>query len=257
MKKWLSNFEKKLSDYLTKKKNHWDNINREKRCRDLNNMLDVISEKIEKLGIFGTVEWVGTLNKTAINLLNKDNYFNCKRNLNNIENPHKYITKKLDDLCEDISYLNDNKVQLVKMKKCDPIFTYIKDKKNEIFKKIDDDRMQDKDIFGFCKKCTRESIESRLKTINCTIEETLAAEKLQDSGDLAETEADKALIAPVGDDQEGDAFEDVLEDLPSSFEIPEDIKTYGALSAAGTFFVGLLFYRVNYNHQKMDINILL
>ncbi|KMZ76673.1 hypothetical protein PVIIG_05160 [Plasmodium vivax India VII] len=220
-------------------------------------MLDVISEKIEKLGIYGTVEWVDTLNNTAIDLLYKDKDFNCKRKIHNIDNPHKYITKKLDDLCEDISYLNDNKLQLVKMKKCDPIFTYIKDKKNEIFKKIAVDGIQDKDIFGFCEKCTRESIESRLKAIDCTIEETLAAEKLQESGDLAESEADKALIAPVGDDQEGDAFEDVLEDLPSSFKIPEDIKTYGALSAAGTFFVGLLFYRVNYNHPKIDVNILL
>ncbi|KMZ83526.1 hypothetical protein PVBG_00606 [Plasmodium vivax Brazil I] len=256
MNQWLSNFEKKLSAYLSKKKNAWDKINRKKRCRDLNNMLDVISEGIEKLRIYGTVKWVGTLNETAITLLNRDKDFNCIRKLDNIENPHKYITKKLDDLCEDIYYLNDNKAKLIKKDKCDSILKYITDKKNEIFKKIADDGIQDKDIFGFCEKCTRESIESMLKTINCTIEESPAAEKLQESGDLAETEADKAVMAPVEDEQEVDEYAHVLEDSPSAFEIPEDIKTYGALSAAGTFFVCLLFYRVNYNHPKIDINIL-
>ncbi|CAI7722571.1 VIR protein [Plasmodium vivax] len=206
-------------------------------------MLDVISEKIENLRIFGTVEWVNTLNKTAIALLSRDTDFNCERKIHNIDNRHKYITKKLDDLCEDISYLNDNKEKLVKLKKCDPIVTYIKDKTNELFKNIYDDHFEDKDIFCFSKECTRQSIESKLETMNCTIEESPAAEQLQDPGDLAESEADKALIAPVGDDQEVDAYADVLEDSPSAFEIPEDIKTYGALSAAGTFFVGLLFYR--------------
>ncbi|SCA83434.1 VIR protein [Plasmodium vivax] len=206
-------------------------------------MLDVISEKTENLRILDLFFLSHKLNETAITLLNRDKDFNCIRKLDNIENPHKYITKKLDDLCEDIYYLNDNKAKLIKKDKCDSILKYITDKKNEIFKKIADDGIQDKDIFGFCEKCTSESIESMLKTINCTIEESPAAEKLQESGDLAETEADKAVMAPVEDEQEVDEYAHVLEDSPSAFEIPEDIKTYGALSAAGTFFVCLLFYR--------------
>ncbi|SBT74285.1 hypothetical protein, conserved [Plasmodium ovale] len=123
---WSTTMKQYLEDYINSNVDNWTNSNEGKRCRDLNHILNSIIKKIKtKKSYKPSYDLVeGYINSAATYSLQvqtkkcfrdlKDNY-----DLDNIENK-----KKIDDLCEDVAYIN-GKVSKINVDHCKEIENYI------------------------------------------------------------------------------------------------------------------------------------
>ncbi|SBT72854.1 hypothetical protein, conserved [Plasmodium ovale] len=124
---WGTTWPNYLGDYINDYMNDWSKSNFEKRCRDLNYILDFILKKIEKKlqDSQGPYELIKNyINQAAITHL-KPWDDECIRDSkipeysDDIEN-----MKNIDDLCEDITYIN-GKFSEINSDHCNEIKSYI------------------------------------------------------------------------------------------------------------------------------------
>ncbi|SBT55945.1 PIR Superfamily Protein [Plasmodium ovale wallikeri] len=124
---WGNTWPPYLGNYINDYMNDWSNSNFEKRCRDLNHILDFILKRIKRKipdsqGPYELIkEYINKAAETHLSSWGND----CKRNsklnthYDDIEN-----LKKIDDFCEDIAYLEKN-ISEIHSNDCKQIEIYI------------------------------------------------------------------------------------------------------------------------------------
>ncbi|SCO73024.1 VIR protein [Plasmodium vivax] len=121
VEKWINEFRKRLDNYLKKETAEWNHINPDKRCSDLNFIIDVIVERIEKSKLRNNMYHAHNVLKTSTELIN--NYLPIKynRSFNNDIKDGAIFKKYFDNLCEDSSYIISNIEKVKKGGRCNAI----------------------------------------------------------------------------------------------------------------------------------------
>ncbi|SBT58382.1 PIR Superfamily Protein [Plasmodium ovale wallikeri] len=125
---WSTVFPQHLFNYFNNHISGWTEDNKEKRCRDLNYLLDFILKRIkakEETNSLVPYKLIESYINNAAELYLKPWSEECQRN-SKLNTHYEYIEnlKKIDDFCEDIAYLEKN-ISEIRNNDCKQIETYI------------------------------------------------------------------------------------------------------------------------------------
>ncbi|SCO65450.1 VIR protein [Plasmodium vivax] len=118
---WIDKFRERLLNYLMNETAEWKSIKPEKRCSDLNFIIDVIVERIEKSKLRDNIYHAHNVLKTSTELINHHSPTNCARSFNTNIKDGVIFKRYFDNLCEDSSFIISNIEQIKKGGKCKAI----------------------------------------------------------------------------------------------------------------------------------------
>ncbi|SBT57068.1 PIR Superfamily Protein [Plasmodium ovale wallikeri] len=169
--RWVKNVEKNFSDNLKKQKVIIDDNTLEKRCRDLYYLIYGILNQFKNLRNYGhiyngiKVTVKSHINSAFINL----KYANCMMNdtkENYYEQANLKDKKYIDDICEDIKYIDSNISDINSSSKCKEIKEHILEKNSSLRTTYNPE--SDSDILKYYKFKSLDELDNIIKKIKCT-----------------------------------------------------------------------------------------
>ncbi|SBS99403.1 PIR protein [Plasmodium ovale] len=247
IKIWFSKFENNFRNYIRSQSQSWPENNSDKRCRDVNYILDVINEKIKGLKKSQFALDLHKMNTSAQYILFINPTLKCNKiSSSNISNKYKYIRKLLDNLCEDINYIRTNIDEINGKNVCKPMMTKITTNKVRLDQQLTSDIDRTNEIFKIGDDCTIDKIESMIDSITCNIESAefsatvrAGSEEHLENGEFGEAGAEE------------------IQQYLSESESSSNIKSTAiGLSLSGVVATGLLLYRTTPLGSWVNTNIL-
>ncbi|SBT55716.1 PIR Superfamily Protein [Plasmodium ovale wallikeri] len=165
---WTSNFSKYAEKYTDKYPENDSRNNSSKRCRDLIYILNVIKWEINKSSKFeGTQEIINsTIDNYISSFLTPLGYENCYIKLSTESEVIKN-KKILDDLCEDVDYVQKNTKQINSSEKCNEIREYISEQITSAKSKNMFSSAEYSDILGYY-KFSSDNFDNITQKVHCT-----------------------------------------------------------------------------------------
>ncbi|SBT72311.1 hypothetical protein, conserved [Plasmodium ovale] len=181
---WSDNFRTYSSSYLDKYPVD-TSINSNKRCRDLIYLLEYIKTRITVSPIFdGQNGYMLSNIDNFVNSLISYGYEKCTIDLTEQETLYTQNRRQFDDLCEDVTYINEKLNEINNSSQCKEIHDYIVGQKKSVRETYDLDFYKYFDILQYYSYDTFESIERIIKNIKCNNHHGVASEEtLQSSGE--------------------------------------------------------------------------
>ncbi|SBT58400.1 PIR Superfamily Protein [Plasmodium ovale wallikeri] len=163
---WSNNFIRYARGYLDKYPVDAPN-NSNKRCRDLAYFLEDIKTRIKASQIFKGENsvMIGNIDNYLQKMLMSEGYSDCPMNSPDVNTLYTENIKQLDDLCEDISYINKNTHKINNSSQCKEIEDHIAEQRSD--KEKYDLSSEYLDILRYYSYDTFENIESIIAKINC------------------------------------------------------------------------------------------
>ncbi|KMZ95250.1 hypothetical protein PVMG_05888 [Plasmodium vivax Mauritania I] len=273
VEKWINDYKQNLKQYLKDISTNLEAIDTNIHCRDLNYILDTIIERIFKLKRIKRIRLQHDIEKFTIDLLNGEfEKLNCNRKIYESNNTNMHIKKHMYDLCEDIKYIIEKKMERKGLiRYCNLVFprvlkrwkelrdVYYSNQQHEVFHS-DSNCTIDYIMKNFSdKKCNYvpEPRKGKAKTVS-----TLREQPAEDQSPALRAEARPVLDTKEGlrpdpeaaPDQEdeldpnGMEESDFLMDMPlkltSGEAEPKLDTTYAAASLCGVSLIGAMIYKV-------------
>ncbi|SBS80952.1 PIR Superfamily Protein [Plasmodium ovale curtisi] len=248
IKTWLFYFQKHFDAYIQNQLKAWSEGDGDKRCRDVNYILDVINEKIKGIKEYKFDLDLHKMNSTAEFILIKHPNLKCKRNSYvNMGNKYINIRKLLDNFCEDSNYIR-NHIEDYKQKGiCKDIISKITSNKDHLNQQLSDGIDHANKLFQISSDCTIDNINSMLESITCNSESA-------DFSATARAGAEKDLEnEEFGEEAGAEEIQQYLSESESSSNIK---STAIGLSLSGVVATGLLLYRTTPLGSWVNTNIL-
>ncbi|SBT56808.1 PIR Superfamily Protein [Plasmodium ovale wallikeri] len=197
---WQTTLPGYLYTYINDHMNEWSENNNKKRCRDLNHILDLILKKIkEKLtdssGSYDLIEQY--INKAAEAHL-KPWGSECERK-SKLPDDSDYIEnmKSIDDLCEDIAYINEN-ISKIHSNYCKKIEGYIDQQITKLNSIYEDSPSKYSDILGHYGFTSFSEINTALGNFKSKCKEgTTGASLVDDQGGMQQYSGRNASIVAI------------------------------------------------------------
>ncbi|SBT55697.1 PIR Superfamily Protein [Plasmodium ovale wallikeri] len=185
---WTSNINSYASSYLKKYPIQSNNKNHNKRCRDLAYFLEDIKTRIKASPLFdGNNSYIiGNIDNYLQHILVAEGYDDCPKNSTDENKLYTENNKKLDDLCEDITYINEKLIEINNSSQCKEIQDYIVGQEKSVRLTYNHSSSEHCDILKYYSYDTFENIEKIIKKIKCNNNHGDASEGTsQSSGDHA------------------------------------------------------------------------
>ncbi|CAG9474717.1 unnamed protein product [Plasmodium vivax] len=256
VEKWINEFRKRLDNYLKKETAEWNHINPDKRCSDLNFIIDVIVERIEKSKLRNNMYHAHNVLKTSTELINNYLPIKCNRSFNNDIKDGAIFKKYFDNLCEDSSYIISNIEKVKKGGRCNAIVNDIRIRKKalgEIVFKIFQKKFAN--FFNISEECST-NMDKILNGNFCDIPprelDSVRRQNVEGSSDHpkgaldAEQAQEESKDHAAGDDTDNEMTRPL-----ESFELelgnneePLDLNTtYAASTLLGTSLMAIILYK--------------
>ncbi|KMZ95704.1 hypothetical protein PVMG_06106 [Plasmodium vivax Mauritania I] len=263
IKSWLYNNEKKLNQYLEKKKNIWKKNEHDKYCKHLNYILDFALQAANKFDKYTFFNLSHEFDLKSIRIIERYSSSKCLRNLNNLKDENLYIKKIMYDLFDDIEYMSSDQ-NILSGKHCSKMINRIKYRwgiLNEIRFAVNNES-----IFTFDNNCTISIINDKLQALKCnnlsTPPQTGERTGAQPLSPLPSVESG---LLESGGTEDGKHTLDVEDPLDVEHSIddkdtePKLDTTYAAASLAGISLFGTILYkygpfRNRFNSRRGAIN---
>ncbi|KMZ82564.1 Pv-fam-c protein [Plasmodium vivax India VII] len=248
---WISKLQGRLDKYLKEKKHTWNTINPDKRCRDINYVIDDITHGIRQLKKHRNVWLDHQINKTVIDVLNANRFFNCDRIFKYENSKYRLQRKIMDDLCENFNYISNNMNNYKNKHMCEGVASYIASNKSYLKKLFSDVKIRNDPIFNFDSNCTIDFIEKSITPIVCN-NETKAPQALQEDSEVKlEDDVSEAALAAVeanqlDDPDPGEMAQFFIEDDTPFYLRPTNIGT----AAIGIPLLSLIIYKTKARGQN-------
>ncbi|CAI7723923.1 PIR protein [Plasmodium vivax] len=248
---WISKLQERLDTYLKNQKNIWNNIDLDKRCRDINYIINNITQGIIQLKKHNYVLLDHQINNAVKYALKANGYLNCYRDYNNENSIYRHDRKILDDLCENYNYISKNMNNYKKKHRCERVASYIEYNKSYLKELFLDEKIRDNPIFKISSNCTINYIENSIKPIVCN-NETNAPQALQgDPKVKLEDDVSEAALAAVeanqlDDPDPGEMAQFFIEDDTPFYLRPTNIGT----AAIGISLLSLIIYKTKARGQN-------
>ncbi|SBS82140.1 PIR Superfamily Protein [Plasmodium ovale curtisi] len=255
---WIHKFPEYLENYLKQNEANWLSNNKDKRCNDLNYILDAIIDNVEKFKLSNLIKLILDINTHSINVLKKHKSLDCYRELHGTFNNIEYYKKRFGLLCEDIEYIISNIDGIINSPDCNAIIANVYIRKKglmNVFKKIESSHHS---VFDSSKECMRKINRLNIRR-NCILKINDSAlheggKGLQDQGralqagdasELEEVQMPDALVGEPGEESEEDSDRlDLLRRELEEKEISSNLKTaVSAGSLVGASLISLFLYR--------------
>ncbi|SBT33202.1 PIR Superfamily Protein [Plasmodium ovale wallikeri] len=248
IKIWFSKFENNFRHYVRSQLQSWPKNNSDKRCRDVNYILDVINEKIKGIKKYKFDLDLHKMNSTAKFILFNHPNLKCSRNgYVNMGNKHKYIKKLLDNLCEDINYIRTNIDEIKGKHVCKSMMTKITTNKDRLNEQLTSDIDRTNEIFKIGDDCTIDKIGSMIDSITCNGE----------SEEFSSTVRAGAERVSENEEFGEEAGAEEIQQYLSESESSSSIKSSSiGLSLSGIVATGVLLYRTTPLGTWVNTNIL-
>ncbi|SBT55204.1 PIR Superfamily Protein [Plasmodium ovale wallikeri] len=164
---WIDNFRTYALGYLEKYPNDASN-NSNKRCRDLIYLIENIKTRITTSRIFyGENSYmIKNIDNYLQTILMPEGYDNCPMNSTNENTLYTENKKQLDDLCEDITYINEKLSEVNNSSQCKEIQDHFLGKKNSVME-TDDTSSEYVNILKYHSYDTLDNIENIIDKIKC------------------------------------------------------------------------------------------
>ncbi|SBT55904.1 PIR Superfamily Protein [Plasmodium ovale wallikeri] len=173
---WSDNFRTYSSSYLDKYPDDTSN-NSGKRCRDLIYLLEYIKTRITVSPIFdGQNDYMLSNIDNFVKSLKSYGYEECPINLTEHKTLYTQNRRKLDDLCEDITYINEKINEINNSSQCTDIKDHIIEQRRSVREKYDLSSYEYFDILKYYSYETFENIESTIGKIKCKTHNSVASE---------------------------------------------------------------------------------
>ncbi|KMZ88954.1 hypothetical protein PVBG_05771 [Plasmodium vivax Brazil I] len=269
VEKWLQDFKPNLKKYLSLINAKKENIDINIHCRDLNYILDTISERVFEYKKIERIKWYHDIEETTIKLLNNEfKELKCKREMYDSNNNYMHIKKYMRDLCEDIKYIIEKKMELQKNANCKDIIFRVSERQKQLREVFHTNTRHS--VFNFDNNCTIDYImnnfsgnecnnvakspKPKAQTVNTSMEQTK-----QDAspalGETLTTAPGQSVDTKEASEQEDDEMEpNGIEEsdflmgmslkLSSGEAEPKLDTTYAAASLCGVSLIGAMIYKV-------------
>ncbi|CAI7723999.1 PIR protein [Plasmodium vivax] len=268
VEKWLQDFKPNLKKYLSLINAKKENIDINIHCRDLNYILDTISERVFEYKKIERIKWYHDIEETTIKLLNNEfKELKCKREMYDSNNNYMHIKKYMRDLCEDIKYIIEKKMKLQKNANCKDIIFRVSERQKQLREVFHTNTRHS--VFNFDNNCTIDYImnnfsgnecnnvakspKPKAQTVNTSMEQTK-----QDAspalGETLTTAPGQSVDTKEASEQEDDEMEpNGIEEsdflmgmslkLSSGEAEPKLDTTYAAASLCGVSLIGAMIYK--------------
>ncbi|SBT52580.1 PIR Superfamily Protein [Plasmodium ovale wallikeri] len=195
---WSTRLPQYLGTYINDYMGDWSNSNSEKRCRDLNHILDFILKRIQEkkqtnpLVSYNLIEEY--INKAAeAHFTTWGNMCTRKSKLSETSDDIKNI-KKIDDLCEDIDYIK-NRIPEINSDNCKQIQNYIEQQISELGQIYRTSDNKYSHILGYYSFKSFDDFDSTIKKLKIKCQEGNTGEALE--GDLGEMQHNSSRNASI------------------------------------------------------------
>ncbi|CAI7724210.1 PIR protein [Plasmodium vivax] len=253
---WIDKFRERLRNYLMNETAEWKSIKPEKRCSDLNFIIDVIVERIEKSKLRDNVYHAHNVLKTSTELINHHSPTNCERSFNTNIKDGVIFKRYFDNLCEDSSFIISNIEKVKKGGRCNAIVNDIRIRKKALGEKVF--KMFKKDFgnfFDISEECNTNMAKILKKKFCAILPGELDSEKSQNvKGSLAHPEgaldaeqaqekSDDPAAGEVTDNEMATQLDSFERELGNNEE-PLDLNTtYAASTLLGTSLMAIILYK--------------
>ncbi|SBT72468.1 hypothetical protein, conserved [Plasmodium ovale] len=175
---WISNINSYASSYLEKYPIQSNDKKHNKRCRDLAYFLEDIKTKITASRIFDGYfsVMIGNIDNYLKSMLKVEGYDDCPIDLTDNSELYTQNKKKMDDLCEDITYINEKMNEINNSSQCTDIKDHIIEQRRSVREKYDLSSYEYFDILKYYSYETFENIESTIEKIKCKTHNSVASE---------------------------------------------------------------------------------
>ncbi|SBT58588.1 PIR Superfamily Protein [Plasmodium ovale wallikeri] len=246
IREWVSVFKTQLLEYLNNSTHYQDTTYPNKRCRDLNHILDMVIGRILKQKLDDKINFYHNTESFALNILNGSNSLKCRRIIYDENYPFRHLRKMFDDFCEDSLYVSSNIDSIKKSPKCRTIMSNIRYRRDDIVRILNKNRGIPRDLLNFSDKCNGYNIEMIHKTTNCMT--VTHAEDLQGSVPLAQATGDLDLSLSADDpevlDPDSSEASGLVEREIQEYESSEHLNiAYAVSSVFGTGLFSYFLYR--------------
>ncbi|KMZ96466.1 hypothetical protein PVNG_06460 [Plasmodium vivax North Korean] len=102
---WVNQYENKLNKFLQNNKDKIEKVGPSVYCKNINYLIDIIVQRIRKFDGNEKIKWENNIEEISKNVLRKNPWLKCERNVHNYNNRYVYVQKMMCDLCEDIDYI--------------------------------------------------------------------------------------------------------------------------------------------------------
>ncbi|SBT56624.1 PIR Superfamily Protein [Plasmodium ovale wallikeri] len=158
---WVSNFYTSSFQYLNIYPSVSSDKNSSKRCRDFVFMLNTIKGKINKSALFQGDTYVNdNIDNFMDPTLKSYGYDNCSTNLSTYEEDTINNSKRLDDLCEDATYVESKHNDINSSSNC-------KDIKNHFIQEISELKAYNLDFLEYYDFSSFDELEGIIQKIKC------------------------------------------------------------------------------------------
>ncbi|SBS91349.1 PIR protein [Plasmodium ovale] len=165
---WSRKLKNNVDNYLNGYIGKSSQVTLDKRCRDIFYILEVIIRKIKRLNKSQTYQNIESNINTVIN---SNVPVKCNGNSSKIsstENDQVINDKKLvDDLCEDVAYINNNITQINDSPYCSVLRERIEQENNVLDAKLGTNKEKYTDILKFYEFSSFDSLKDIIQKLNC------------------------------------------------------------------------------------------
>ncbi|SBT56980.1 PIR Superfamily Protein [Plasmodium ovale wallikeri] len=135
--KWMKNYQTKFTITLDEHIDGFKKNNPKKRYRDLYYILNVIFYRIKLIDKYSSFhdfieETIRGYTKNILRVYDKDNFHENPINVSNYNQVEIENSKKIDNLCEDIDYIDKNIEQINSSSQCQNIQSFIQQENQEL-----------------------------------------------------------------------------------------------------------------------------
>ncbi|SBT58936.1 PIR Superfamily Protein [Plasmodium ovale wallikeri] len=165
---WIKNFNTYSSNYLSKYPPISTNDNPNKRCRDVVFFLEDIKKGVTQSQAFEGQNnmIIGNINNYLKTMLMPEGYDYCPINSNDENKLYTENIKQLDDLCEDITYINEKLDEINNSSQCKDIKDHIVEESRSVKAKYNHSSEYN-DILKYYRYESLQDIESAIENIKC------------------------------------------------------------------------------------------
>ncbi|KMZ99334.1 hypothetical protein PVNG_02217 [Plasmodium vivax North Korean] len=254
---WIDKFRERLRNYLMNETAEWKSIKPEKRCSDLNFIIDVIVERIEKSKLRDNIYHAHNVLKTSTELINHHSPTNCARSFNTNIKDGVIFKRYFDNLCEDSSFIISNIEQIKKGGKCKAIVNDIRIRKKALGEKVFKIFKKKFSIFfNISEECSTNMAKIFEGKFCAILPGELDSEKSQNVKGSSEHPEGTLVAEQVKEELEDSAAGEVTDKDMSpplhSFDLelgndeePLDLNTtYAASTLLGTSLMAIILYKV-------------
>ncbi|VUZ96313.1 PIR protein [Plasmodium vivax] len=226
VKIWIDNFRERLDNYLKKETAEWNLIKPEIRCSDLNFIIDVIAERIEKSNLNKNVFLALNVLTISKELINRHSPIKCNRSFSNDIKDGAIFKRYFDNLCEDSSFIMSNIEKVKKGGKCKAIV-----KCGTNMAKILEGNFCAV-LRGEMDSATRQNVKGSSAHPKGTLDVDQDREESEDHG--AGEDIDNDMVPPL---------ESLELELGNNEEPPDLNTTYAASTLLGTSLMAIILYK--------------